>query len=315
MAFRKTEFNQDARDRMEAQTIMVVGGSGFIGQHVVRTLAARGHRVYATYGSAQAPSSIPSVTWLGCDLRSLTPTESWPDSCHTVIFLAQARAHRDFPSCGPEVFAINVNAMNQTLMYALRVKARRFLYASTGSIYSGSSEAQEQEFVDVGTGRSYYVASKLASEILLGPFSSIFPVIILRLFMPYGIGQKPDMLFPRLMHAVRQGNPIHLHGPEGLRANPVAAVDVAEVCARCLTLDEAVTINVAGPEILTLRQIGTIMGRVLGRQPTFHIVDETPPIIVGSTARLRNVLHWAPETHLQVGLQPWARDSAFALAG
>jgi UDP-glucose 4-epimerase len=301
---------------MEAQTIMVVGGSGFIGQHVAGALATLGHHVYATYSTGKAPPPMPCVTWLGCDLRSCTATDSWPESCDTVIFLAQARARRDFPGCGQEVFAINVAALNQTLAYALRAKARRFLYASTGSVYSsGRAAAQEQEAVDLSAARSYYVASKLASEILLGPFSSILPVIILRLFMPYGMGQKPDMLFPRLLEGVRTGNPIHLHGQEGLRANPVAVVDVAEACARCLTLNESVTMNVAGPEILTLRQIGAAIGRVLGRQPVFQVGDGVPPNIVGSTARMRQVLHWVPETRLDSGLRLWTRDCVYALAG
>jgi uncharacterized protein YbjT (DUF2867 family) len=98
-----------------------------------------------------------------------------------------------------------------------------------------------------------------------------------------------------------------------LRANPVAAADVAETCARCLTLQESVTMNVAGPEILTLRQIGAAMGRVLGRQPLFQVEDQEPPSIVGCTALLRRVLNWAPETRLEAGLRLWVHQDTYPL--
>jgi UDP-glucose 4-epimerase len=299
---------------MATQRIMVVGGSGFIGQHVTRALAALGHEVYATHGQGRAMPALAGVIWVPCDLSTSEATAGWPACCDTVFFLAQARQHRDFPSCTQEVFSVNVAGLHQTLIYASRAGAQRLVYASTGSVYSrGTLEAHEQEPIDLAVARNYYVASKLASEILLGPFADILPVVVLRLFMPYGAGQKPDMLFPQLCDKVRAGKPIYLHGPEGLRANPVAVADVAETCTRCLALQESVTMNVAGPEVLSLRQIGAAIGCVLGRQPVFQVVDQKPPSVVGSTARLRRVLDWFPSTRLEMGLRHLA--AAYPLAG
>src|SRR5262249_24542281 len=144
------------------------------------------------------------------------------------------------------------------------------------------SLAQEAQPIELAGPRNYYVASKLAAEVLLGPYAAALPVIVLRLFMPYGPGQNADMLFPQLLAKVRAGKPIHLHGPDGLRSNPVAVADVAEAFARCLALDRSTTLNLAGPEAFTLRQIGETMGRMVARPPVFEILEnQTPPNYVG----------------------------------
>src|SRR5262245_19785956 len=93
IGFKATRF----RKRMQTQTIMVVGGSGFIGQHVAAALSASGHKVYATHGAGRPVPSISAVTWVPCDLCSSTATDVWPKDCQAVMFLAQAREHREFP--------------------------------------------------------------------------------------------------------------------------------------------------------------------------------------------------------------------------
>ena len=96
---------------------------------------------------------------------------------------------------------------------------------------------------------------------------------------------------------------------------PSPSPNSRETCARCLTLRESVTMNVAGPEILTLRQVGTAMGRILGRQPLFQVEDQKAPYIVGSTTHLHKILHWKPEIRLEAGLRLWGWSEAYPLAG
>jgi UDP-glucose 4-epimerase len=300
---------------MTTQSVLVVGGSGFIGRHVVRYLSVLGHDVVATHSPGRGLAPLARVTWLPCDLRVPHATTTWPD-CQTLVFLAQARNYRDFPACSQDVFAVNVAGLHQTMEYALRVKARRIVYASTGSVYAPSNvPADESQPVHLAAPRNFYAASKLAAEILLGPFAKLMSVITLRLFMPYGPGQNADMLFPQLMDKVRAGKPIQLHGRDGLRANPVACADVAAAFGRCLSLGESVTMNVAGPEVLSLRQIGETMGKIWGRQPVFQVQDQEAPSFVGATALMRRALDWSPEIGLETGLRDWGEQEKYARAG
>lgn len=288
------------------QTILVIGGAGFIGKHLVRRLVSACHTVHATYRPGKKPS-VPGVHWLPADLCRADDCTNWPAFCDTVIYLAQSGTWRNFPESARDVFGVNVQGLIQATWYAQQVGARRFIYASTGSVYSNQQQAAvETDHFDLQQPRSFYVASKLAGEVLLGPYQSLFPVMNLRLFMPYGEGQSADMLLPRLVSCVREGKPIKLHGQEGLLANPVAVGDVAETITRCLELESSATLNVGGPEMLSLRQIGNTIGKVIGRDPVFEVqANAVAPVLIGATTMLEQALTWRPATLLHDGLREW----------
>ena len=289
------------------QQVLIVGGAGFIGRHTARRLAEAGATVYATHTPGRRPPWIAGVRWLPCDLTGADPCAGWPTSCDAVISLAQARNWRTFPQTAQDVFAVNVAGLFQTLQYAQRTGIRRFVYASSGSVYTQAARpAQEGEAIDLLGPRTFYAASKLAAEVLLRPYQTLFPVAVLRIFMPYGAGQTPEMLLPSLVQRVRQGQPLKLHGEDGLVSNPVAVADVAETLARCLTLDTSATLNVGGPERLTLREVGQAIGRVVGREPAFETQPGvTAPVIVGDTTALQTTLGWTPALRVEDGLRRW----------
>ncbi|HEV3261794.1 MAG TPA: NAD(P)-dependent oxidoreductase [Gemmataceae bacterium] len=298
------------------QTVLVIGGTGFIGLHTVRELAAHGHAVYATHSRTRTPAAAPGVTWIPCDLGVGRITDTWPRDYHSILFLAQSRAWRDFPAKAADVFQVNVASAFHAVELARQVRAQRFIYASTGSIYSQTAQpARENEPLQLAASRSFYVASKLATELLLQAYGAQVPVVVLRLFVPYGAGQNPDMLMPRLVRQVRERLPITLHGADGLRCNPVAVGDVARVLRACLELRVSATLNVAGPDVLTLRQIGAQIGQALDCPPRFEVRPaEVPPVIVGDTTALQAALGWAPAMHFETGLRAWLGSCPAPLA-
>jgi nucleoside-diphosphate-sugar epimerase len=205
------------------------------------------------------------------------------------------------------MFQVNVEAVWQTVEYARRVGARSFVFASTGSLYTDKTRANsELDPVHLTAPRSFYTATKLAAEGLLGPYSSCMNILIARLYFPYGSGQNPAMLLPQLVQRVRDGNPIQLHGPDGLLLSPTTVEDVAESLTRLLKQDQSATVNVAGPEVLSLRTISEIIGREINRPACFEAHREEPTeVMAGKTDRLRAILHWAPETSFEEGLRRW----------
>jgi nucleoside-diphosphate-sugar epimerase len=293
-------------DRMSQKTVLLVGGGGFIGRHAARQLAAAGHTVFATHTPGRRPDDLAGVAWIPADLTSDAAPDSWPATCDAVVFLAQSRHWRAFPEGERDVLAVNVAGLMRAAWYARRAGARSFVYTSSGSIYVLTGRpAVESEPLNLLAGRTFYSASKLAAEILLRPYEAFFSPVILRLFMPYGPGQEPNMLLPNLVRSVRQGQAIKLHGDHGLTANPVAVTDVVATIERCLALDKPATLNVAGPEAVTLQAIGQTIGRVIGREAVFASQPGTPPVLVADTQALRETLGWAPCTTLEEGLRWW----------
>lgn len=197
----------------------------------------------------------------------------------------------------------------RTAEYARNAGASRMIFMSSGSVYSQSDRiAQEDDALYPGSSFSFYTASKLAAELLLKPYSSLFSVITLRLFMPYGPDQNATMLLPVLVRRVQEKKTIILHGKDGLFANPVYVADVVETLYRCLTINQSATLNIAGPEILTLREIANHIGKVLKIEPRFETnPDISPKTIVGNTNALRAILGWSPPTDFKEGISKWLR--------
>ena len=206
---------------------------------------------------------------------------------------------------------VNVNGLLQTAAYAERVGVRNLIIASTGSVYThNDAPAREISVIDTHANRNFYVASKLAGEILTAAYRSLLAVIHLRIFFPYGAGQNEDMLFPQLIAKVREGRPIQLHAPDGLIANPIHAADVAEAFRRCIDLDASGVFNVGGPQCVTLREVGTIIGEIAGRVPLFEVNSKTTaPMFVGELGALQQTLGWAPAVALREGLREWIQSS------
>jgi nucleoside-diphosphate-sugar epimerase len=287
-------------------TVFVIGGAGFVGRHLVRHLVAHGLRVIATHRSGAAGPTVAGVDWLPCDLAADDLTRSWPRQYDSAVYLAQSAKWRDFPAAADDIFRVNLGALHQAAEHARKAGAQRFIHFSTGTVYSQTQRpAREDEPIDPEAARSFYASTKLAAELLLQPYANFFGVTQLRLFMPYGDGQNERMLLPSIVAKVRGGVPIDLHGAEGLRCNPVAIDDVVEIVRRCLQLDGSQTLNVAGLEVVTLRQATEAIAAAVGKTPRFQIRNEQPPVIVGDTSRLREVLHWQPETRFSDGVRTW----------
>ena len=289
-----------------SKKILVLGASGFIGKHAVRKFLASGYNVFAQYLPTENPPNIPEASWFPCDLREQGFTKSFPQEVDSVIYLAQSPLYRSFPEGASDVFQVNVAAALQIAEYARKVKAKRMIFTSTGSVYGKQTTPINEEDLRTENIASFYAASKLATELLLKQYDKLFPVINLRLFMPYGEGQQEKMLIPNLVNRVKDNLPIDLQGTDGLVINPIAIADVVEILERCLGIDKTITFNVAGPETLSLRQIGEQIGLVLGKKPVFNCRSgETAPIIVGNTARLKETLGWVPEIRFESGLRQW----------
>lgn len=292
---------------MNNKNVLIIGASGFIGKHAVKHLSASGWQVYAQCLPDEIPTPFPSVVWLPCDLRDTNCMRVWPEQCNSIIYLAQSPEWRIFPDGAKDVFDVNVAAVIRTVEYARNAGTQHFVFASSGSIYSQKVQpAQENDLLDIDAQRNFYAASKLATELLIKPYASLMSIINLRLFSPYGLGLNPKMLISQLVHRVQEREAIDLHGRDGMRINPIAVADVIKVLERCLTLENSVTLNVAGPDSLTLREIGETIGAVVGIAPQFTThPEQSAPVIVGDTTALYEHLGWTPQTPFEAGIKAW----------
>jgi nucleoside-diphosphate-sugar epimerase len=279
----------------------ITGATGLIGKQVLSNLK----ETWEVFGLVRKPEENGSghLRAISCDLAKDWSTDAFPDRVEAVIHLAQSQHYREFPAQSDDIFRVNVSSTHRLLDYAHRAHAETFVLASSGGIYGYGDEPFQEESPISGRGDlGFYLGTKLCSEILAEAYTGFMNVIILRFFFVYGPGQPNDRLIPRLIIAVKRGSPIILHGEEGIKINPIYVTDAANAVCHALELTGSHKINVAGPEVKSLKQIGQHIGIVLKREPVFNIQRQNQPHhLVGATRRMGKLLG-QPQVQFEHGI-------------
>lgn len=259
---------------MEVRRILITGANGLLGKHSLQAFAGR-YDVHAIVRE-MPENPIAGITYHVHDLKTDWSTDGLPSDVHTIFHLAQSELFRDFPAHALDVYHVNVTSTVKLLDFAQRTGVKKFVFASTGGIYDTSLEAvNENSPINTFGLLGNYFATKLCSEILTHNYTQYFDVTLLRLFFMYGKGQRRSMLIPRLVDNVKFGRPVKLTANGGIQINPVHVSDVVQLLEKLMGSSGSFTFNVAGPEILTLRQITDTIGRQMGIEPVYEISEQT----------------------------------------
>jgi nucleoside-diphosphate-sugar epimerase len=281
--------------------ILITGAGGFVGRRLVAAAATAGHDVIALLHSAPSEHDkkyfgSERVTVLEAELTTFDPAHL-PAGIDAVIALAQSNHFREFPKHAMQVFDVNVAATLRLLDWCVTSGVRRFVLASSGGIYGGKRGVhfQETDGFAINSPLGFYLGSKLCSEIVLQAYRQFLDcAVVIRPFFIYGPAQRGDMFVTRIINSVRNGLPITLQGADGLKVNPIFVDDAASAFLGAVDLSGNWIINVAGPEILSLRILAEIIGQHLGASPVFQTVEGEPIDYVADIAIARKLLGLTP---------------------
>jgi UDP-glucose 4-epimerase len=272
------------------KNILITGADGLLGRSLTHRLSQLGFSVTGIIHSAVRQPN-PTVEYRILDLSVDWSIDALPRQVDTVIHLAQSANFRDFPSKAIDVFKVNIESTARLLDYAKQAGAKQFVYASSGGVYGNGAQARKETANLIPLGQlGYYLGSKTCGEILVQSYALVFQVVVLRPFFMYGPGQNRSMLIPRLMDSVAASKRISLQGENGIRINPIHVEDASTAVAATLSLQDSATFNVAGPEVLSIRDICEGMGKFLGKEPVFELQTGQPNDLIADITAMRERL-------------------------
>ncbi|HEY1834340.1 MAG TPA: NAD(P)-dependent oxidoreductase [Solirubrobacteraceae bacterium] len=276
--------------------VLVTGGGGFLGAALLPRLAAQ-QEVLAMHRPGADTPTIENVSWIEQDL-SAPLSSALPDSIDGVFHLAQSRRYREFPDGALDVFEVNSAATVRLLDYCRRAGGSTFAYASSGAVYASGPEPVRES--DTPAPGNFYGTSKLAGEQAVEQFRGVLKAHSLRFFFIYGPGQR-NMFIPGVLGRVRDGQDVTLAGPDGIRVNPVYVDDAADAVIATLALEESFTLNVAGPDVVSVKEIAELGGRLQSAEPSFAVGDPQADLVASTD--LQSATVGAPTTSFEEGLR------------
>ncbi len=284
---------------MRGTKILVTGANGLLGHAVVEKLSQE-HQVTAIVRNLPAePNDF--VNYLEFDLSQEWDTSNLPSDIEVIIHLAQSNNYKNFPESALEVFNVNLSTTIKLLDFGKRVGINRFILASTGGLYAQRKLPLNEDSQLFAPDRmSHYLGTKLSAEIFSSNYRSFFHVDILRIFFMYGPRQKVNMLIPRIISSVKNEIPITLAGSAGIRINPIFVDDVVTVIRERVHSKDSQVFNVAGADVVSLREIAETIGRNLGKTPQFEFLSSQPDL-VSTIDKCSSILN-GKITPLEVGL-------------
>lgn len=286
---------------MEKVRILVTGANGLLGRNLSNRLLAEGFEVYAVT-KVPPKDPIEGAEYIPIDLSTNWSLNVLPRKIDKVIHLAQSEKFRDFPENAFDVFKVNIESTAKLLDFSKSNSVSQFIYTSSGGVYGNGTRALDENSPINPPGKlGYYLGSKTCGEILVQSYASVFKVLVLRPFFMYGKEQNRSMLIPRLLDYVKSGKPISLQGDSGIRINPIHVEDASQAIVAALSLDKSATFNIAGPEVLSIREICESMGKYLVKEPIFEYQPGKPSDLIADISAMGKKLH-EPQRKLLLNL-------------
>jgi len=312
------------------RTILVTGGAGFVGSHIVEALVERGERVrvldnFSTGHSdnlARVRGKIELVEGDVTDPAVVARVMRDVDRVSHQAALASVPLSLERPL---EVHAACATGTLVVLEAARRAGVRRLIYAGSSSCYGNQSVAACRESDPVSP-LSPYAAAKLAGEMYCQAFYRSFGLetVVLRYFNVYGPRQDPASpyaaVIPIFISRLTSGQRPVIYGDGRQSRDFVYVADVVEANLRALDTDGigGMTFNVASGRALTLLDLVAALGRILGQPVEPRFEPARPGDVRHSAADMTLVERWlglGPRMSLAEGLHHSIEYYSLRVAG
>jgi UDP-glucuronate 4-epimerase len=307
---------------------LVTGGAGFIGFHVCENLLKEGHDVCALddlnafYDPALKQQNLDDLAKTGGArfqfARGDITNRSTIDAVFSrarfeqIIHLAARAGVR--PSIEePALYQrVNVEGTVNVLEAGRLAGVRKFVLASSSSVYGVNSKVPFTETDPIFHPISPYAASKLACEALGHVYHHLYglDVAMLRFFTVYGPRQRPDLAIHKFAKLMRAGKPIPMFGDGSTARDYTCIDDIVNGVLACLSRKFGFEVfNLGGSHPITLAKLIELLEQALNIKATIDPRPVQPgdvPITFANVDKARERLGYNPSTPIEAGLAKFA---------
>lgn len=277
--------------RTDKHAIVVTGSRGFVASHLITSLGA--DRVI---GITRRPSNTDRFRQM--TLEQLLERDFLRPAPRCIVHLASVTPWSRLRE-GTD-FSENVSYAEILLRVMERFEIQRLIFASTGGVYGYHNSAilEETEVMPIDD----YAKSKLAVEDLFEERLKPDQLVILRLFFPYGERSTAGLL-PNLINRIRNSLAIRLNDEVGRpKINPIYIADVSKILGYFIESRAYGVFNVAGPDVVSIKELATLIGELCGMQPSFDVADSCIRHLIAETTKMKKLVRLRL-TGIREGLQ------------
>lgn len=310
------------------KNILVTGGAGFIGSHLVDRLLAEGSwrvTVVDDFNDFYAPEvkrenirahlQHPGYRLREADIRNRAQLEDifGEERFDAIVHLAARAGVR--PSLQePLLYAeTNINGTLNLLELARAHAVRQFVFGSSSSVYGINAKVPFSEEDPIRQPISPYAATKAAGELICHTYAHLYGVrcVCLRFFTVYGARQRPDLAIHKFARLIDEGRPIPVFGDGTTRRDYTYIDDIISGVRAAIDYDgsDFEVFNLGESQTVELRELIALLEKELD---TSAVIDRQPlqpgdvPQTFADVTKARRLLGYDPQTKIEEGIKRFA---------
>jgi UDP-glucuronate 4-epimerase len=316
------------------RNILITGGAGFIGSHLVDLLLAEGGwrvTVVDDFNDFYDPSikqanirahlSNDGYRLVKADIRQREAMEpAFAETNFDCIVHLAARAGVRPSLSQPTLYAeTNISGTLNLLELARTQEVKQFVFGSSSSVYGINAKVPFSEDDPIVNPISPYAATKAAGELLCHTYAHLYDIriICLRFFTVYGARQRPDLAIHKFAKLINAGQPIPVFGDGTTRRDYTYIDDIIAGVRAAIDYDQSKyeIINLGESRTVELRELVSLLENALDRHAEIDRQPPQPgdvPQTFADVSKARRLLGYDPRTQIEEGISrfvDWFRDS------
>lgn len=312
---------------MLALNLLVTGGAGFIGSHVVDLFLSKGFSVKVldnlhsgSISNLSRSLSRPNFSFVKGDVRDLDLVKALVRGQDYVVHLAALVSVDEVASNPLLAHDVNVTGTLNLLEASRRFDVKAFVYASSCAVYGEAERLPIREDHPLSP-KSIYGASKLAGEAFVKAYMENYGLrtFSLRLFNVYGprmkSGPYAGVIYTFIEKALLD-QPLTIYGDGEQTRDFVYVEDVAQACLLALQRGKPGTYNIGSGSATSINKLAALVKELTGKA-NLDVNYANPRLgdirfSCADVERARNDLSWSPRASLVEGLGrtiTWLREA------